>query len=166
MDAVLEALGFDGERFSPLAEQVRQAFATGAEVGMKELPTLSLRQQMRGRYNPANDTPLLRFGFDSKGFTVRDSVGVVPLSSVRIVFDTIVELTLSRDLVGAAYVRYADKTYHDGNGCLRDSDSFVATDRYVYQAGSGQYPEANIAALVDKPYPMHNWCVAFNLKIQ
>ncbi|HEL7748752.1 TPA: hypothetical protein UL761_000256 [Stenotrophomonas maltophilia] len=104
--------------------------------------------------------------FPSKGFTVRDSVGVVPLSGVRIVFDTIVELTLSRDLVGPAYVRYADKTYHDGNGCLRDSDSFVAPDRYVYQAGSGQYPEANIAELVDKPYPMHNWCVAFNLKIQ
>ncbi|NMT33333.1 head morphogenesis protein [Stenotrophomonas maltophilia] len=66
VDAVLEALGFDGERFSPLAEQVRQAFATGAEVGMKELPTLSLRQQVRGRYNPANDTPLLRFGFDMR----------------------------------------------------------------------------------------------------
>ncbi len=64
--AVLEALGFDGERFSPLAEQVRQAFATGAEVGMKELPTLSLRQQIRGRYNPANNTPLLRFGFDMR----------------------------------------------------------------------------------------------------
>lgn len=117
----------------------------------------------------AFDTPYLSYtatDFPSKGFTVRDSVGVVPLSGVRIVFDTIVELTLSRDLVGTAYVRYADKTYHDGNGCLRDSDSFVAPDRYVYQAGSGQYPEANIAALVDKPYPMHNWCVAFNLKIQ
>ncbi|WP_164084035.1 hypothetical protein [Stenotrophomonas maltophilia] len=117
----------------------------------------------------AFDTPYLSHtatDFPSKGFTVRDSVGVVPLSGVRIVFDTIVELTLSRDLVGTAYVRYADKTYHDGNGCLRDSDSFVAPDRYVYQAGSGQYPEANIAALVDKPYPMHNWCVAFNLKIQ
>lgn len=117
----------------------------------------------------AFDTPYLSYtptDFADKGFTVRDSIGVVPVSSVRIVFDTIVELTLSRDLVGAAYIRYADKTYHDGNGCLRDSDSFVAPDRYVYQAGSGQYPEANIAELVDKPYPMHNWCVAFNLKIQ
>ncbi|EJP77285.1 Uncharacterised protein [Stenotrophomonas maltophilia] len=28
--------------------------------------TLSLRQQVRGRYNPANDTPLLRFGFDMR----------------------------------------------------------------------------------------------------
>jgi len=115
------------------------------------------------------DTPYLAYtptDFADKGFTVRDSVGVVAISAVRIVFDTIVELTLVRELVGAAYVRYADKTYHDGNGCLRDSDSFVAPDRYVYQAGTGQYPEANIAALVGKPYPMHNWCVAFNLKIQ
>jgi len=117
----------------------------------------------------AFDKPYLSYtatDFPDKGFTVRDTVGVVPISSIRIVFETIVELTLSRDLVGSAYIRYADKTYHDGNGCLRDSDSFVAPDRYVYQVGTGQYPEANIAELVDKPYPMHNWCVAFNLKIQ
>ena len=66
VDAVLEALGFDAERFSPLAEQLRQAFITGSEVGMKELPSVSLRQQVRGRYNPANETPLLRFGFDMR----------------------------------------------------------------------------------------------------
>lgn len=72
VDLVLEALGFDAERFSPMAEQVRQAFMAGAEVGMKELPVLSLRQQVRGRYNPANETPLLRFGFDMRNRGVED----------------------------------------------------------------------------------------------
>lgn len=72
VDAVLEALGFDAERFSPLAESVRQAFAAGSDAGMKDLPTLSFRQQVRGRYNPASNTPLLRFGFDMRNRGVED----------------------------------------------------------------------------------------------
>jgi hypothetical protein len=66
VDAVLDALGFDAERFSPVAESVRQAFVAGGDAGLKELPTLSLRQQVRGGYNPSTDTPLLRFGFDMR----------------------------------------------------------------------------------------------------
>lgn len=66
IDAVLEALGFDEQQLSPVAESVRQAFVGGADAGMQELPTLSLRQQVRGRYNPHSDTPLLRFGFDMR----------------------------------------------------------------------------------------------------
>ncbi len=64
VDAVLTALGFDAERFSPMTEAVRDAFLAGSDAGMKELPTLSMRQQVRGSYNPANPTPVLRFGFD------------------------------------------------------------------------------------------------------
>ncbi len=66
IDAVLEALGFDAQQLSPVAESVRQAYVGGADAGMKELPALSLRQQVRGRYNPHSDTPLLRFGFDMR----------------------------------------------------------------------------------------------------
>lgn len=64
VDAVLEALGFDAEAFSPLAESVRQAFVAGGDAGIKELPRLSMRQQVRGGYNPSNPTPALRFRFD------------------------------------------------------------------------------------------------------
>ncbi|OEZ02317.1 MULTISPECIES: phage minor head protein [Stenotrophomonas] len=66
VDAVLEALGFDTEIFSPLAESVRQAFVAGGDAGIKELPKLSLRQQVRGGYNPNNPTPALRFRFDMR----------------------------------------------------------------------------------------------------
>lgn len=106
--------------------------------------------------NTATDYP-------AKGFTVLDSSGVVPIASIRIVLDTIVEITCSRDIVGAVTVRYADKTYHNGNGCLRDSDVTVANDQYVYTEGTGHYAAANIAALVGKPYPLWNWCIAFSI---
>lgn len=101
--------------------------------------------------------------YDDKGFTVLDNGGRVPIASVRIVLDTIVEITCTRDFVGQVKVRYADKTYHEGNGCLCDSDATVSPDLYEYEAGRGFYPEANVAALVGKPYPLNNWCIAFSI---
>ena len=101
--------------------------------------------------------------YASKGFKVIDSSGVVPVVAVEIVADTVVRITLSRETVGAVKVQYADKTVHNGNGNLRDSDPSVASENYEYTAGTGQYPESNIAALVGKPYPLHNWCVAFSI---
>ncbi|WP_330499529.1 hypothetical protein [Klebsiella pneumoniae] len=70
-----------------------------------------------------------------------------------------------RDLIlqlskSSIYSTKPDKTSHNGNGCLKDSDPFLATENYVYTAGSGQYADENIPELVDKPYPLENWAWA------
>lgn len=66
VDALLAALGFDEARLSPVAEAVRQAFVAGADAEIKNLPALSLKQRIRGSYNPISNTPVLRFGFDMR----------------------------------------------------------------------------------------------------
>ncbi|MGK8195252.1 hypothetical protein [Burkholderia cepacia] len=101
--------------------------------------------------------------YADKGFTVLDDNGRVPIADVRIVLDTIVEIACTRDFVGQIKIRYADQTYHWGNGCLCDSDATVAPDNYEYEAGRGFYPEANLPALIGKPYPLSNWCIAFSI---
>ncbi|WP_175682521.1 hypothetical protein [Burkholderia cenocepacia] len=101
--------------------------------------------------------------YADKGFTVLDDNGRVPIASVRIVLDTVVEIVCTRDFVGQIKIRYADQTYHWGNGCLCDSDATVAPDNYEYEAGRGFYPEANLPALIGKPYPLRNWCIAFSI---
>lgn len=101
----------------------------------------------------------------AKGFKVTDNSGTLGISSVQVVGAATVKITLSRDLAADAYVWYADKTVHNGNGCLRDSDATVALDNYVYEPDRGMHTSANIPALVNKPYPLHNWCVAFYLPV-
>lgn len=112
------------------------------------------------------DTPYVALAannYTDKGFRVIDSIGVVPLTSVSIINETMVKLVLSRALSTNPRVQYATQSTFAGNGNLRDSDDTVSADRYEYKAGSGQYPDTNIPALVNKPYPLHNWCVAFSL---
>ncbi|HFV9293471.1 TPA: hypothetical protein ACIAIE_003315 [Serratia fonticola] len=104
--------------------------------------------------------------YKNKGFVVTDDNGDVTISSVEIVLDTLVKITLTKDPVGDVYVIYADKETHNGNGCLCDSDTTIAMDNYEYSEGSGQYPDANISELVDKPYPLHNWSIAYRLKAE
>jgi len=82
VDMVLEALGFDSEAFSPMAESVRQAFVAGGDAGIKELPRLSMRQQVRGGYNPAVETPTLRFRFDMRN---RGAEGWLQENSSRLI---------------------------------------------------------------------------------
>ncbi|TCM40111.1 hypothetical protein [Novosphingobium sp. ST904] len=101
--------------------------------------------------------------YAAKGFRVTDGSGEVPITSLRIVFDTIVELTLGRDTVGTVKVWYASKTTSNGNGNLFDSDQTRASELYEYLADSGMYASANIPALVNKPYPLQNGCIAFCL---
>ncbi|MEN6735071.1 hypothetical protein ABFC25_28785, partial [Klebsiella pneumoniae] len=86
--------------------------------------------------------------------------GTLSIASAEIVADTVVKLTFSRKAVGTVKIWYADKTSHNGNGCLKDSDPFRATENYVYTEGSGQYADENIPELVDKPYPLNNWAWA------
>lgn len=98
--------------------------------------------------------------YADKGYRATDDNGSLPITAAEIAADTVVKLTFSRTAVGNVKIWYADKTVHAGNGCLKDSDPFTATENYVYIAGSGQYADENIPELVGKPYPLHNWARA------
>jgi len=103
--------------------------------------------------------------FAAKGFWVTDTTGDITINDISIVSDTQVLLTIAQKLTGAAYLSYGKKTPYNGYGCLRDSDPTLAPANYEYNAGTGQYAGANIAALVGKPYPLWNWCVNFRRQI-
>ncbi|HIE7233233.1 TPA: hypothetical protein ACXPC7_002861 [Klebsiella pneumoniae] len=98
--------------------------------------------------------------YSDKGFRATDESGELPIFSVEIVADTVVKITFVRDAVGDVKIWYADKTSHNGNGCLCDSDPFISMEKYEYNAGSGQYADENITELVGKPYPLNNWAWA------
>lgn len=94
------------------------------------------------------------------GFKVTDALGEIIIDRVQIIGKTQVKLTLRASGSGQVNVWYAHQSV-GGQGMLRDSDTFEARDKYEYLAGSGMYAGANIPALVGKPYPLQNWCVAF-----
>ncbi|HID8084413.1 TPA: hypothetical protein ACXIDR_003393 [Serratia marcescens] len=104
--------------------------------------------------------------YADKGFRVTDSDGTITIESVEIVADTIIKISLVREPTGAAKLWYGDKTVHNGNGNVFDSDTFASLANYEYQAGSGQYADENIADLVGKPYPLNNASVQFCLPIE
>lgn len=104
--------------------------------------------------------------YADKGFRVTDSAGTVPIESVEIAADTIIKITLAAVPVGEAKLWYGDKTAHNGNGNVFDSDTFASLANYEYQAGSGQYADENIADLVGKPYPLNNPSVQFCVPIE
>ncbi|HIG6889801.1 sialate O-acetylesterase [Klebsiella pneumoniae] len=103
--------------------------------------------------------------YADKGFRVTDSAGAVAISSVEIVADTIIKITLATTPTGDTKLWYGDKTTHGGNGNVFDSDPFVASENYVYTEGSGQYADENIPELVGKPYPLNNPSVQFCLPV-
>lgn len=103
--------------------------------------------------------------YDDRGFRVTDNAGTVAITGVEIVADTIIKITLTRELVAGARLWYGDLTTHNGNGNVFDSDSFNSLDNFVYQAGTGQYDSENIPELVGKPYPLNNASVQFCLSI-
>ncbi len=102
--------------------------------------------------------------YDTKGFRITDSVGdEILITNVEIIGDTLVKINTETTISSDCKVWYASQTSFSGNGNLRDSDAHVANDIYEYLPGSGMYESANIPELVNKPYPMHNWCIAFTL---
>ncbi|AJF73524.1 hypothetical protein TE10_16305 [Raoultella ornithinolytica] len=103
--------------------------------------------------------------YDDRGFRVTDNAGTVAITGVEIVADTIIKITLTRELVAGARLWYGDLTTHNGNGNVFDSDSFNSLDNFIYQAGTGQYDSENIPELVGKPYPLNNASVQFCLSI-
>lgn len=104
--------------------------------------------------------------YAAKGFKVTDDSGTLTISSVEIVSDACVLITLASTPGTNPYLWYGGQSPSAGNGNLCDSDPTIASDVYEYTAGTGQYAGAEIAALVDEPYPLWNWCVLFRMAIE
>ncbi|MDZ2276474.1 hypothetical protein [Klebsiella pneumoniae] len=99
--------------------------------------------------------------YAARGFRVTDDSGDVPITSVSIVADTVVDIVLGRATTGDVWVWYGSETASGGCGNLFDSDPTVAIANYEYRADLGERPSANVSELVNKPYPLNNPCVAF-----
>lgn len=102
--------------------------------------------------------------YPNKGFRVQDAMGDPNITNVRIVADTIIGMTASRELVPPVYVWYAGEAIYQGDGNLFDSDPTLSLYKYEYQDNSGQYPEANIPEYVGNPYPLNNACSAYRIE--
>lgn len=103
--------------------------------------------------------------YAAKGFKVTDDIGDVTITSVEIAGDACVLITLGRALSTNPFIWYGDKTVHNGNGNLCDSDPTVASNDYEWTTGTGQYAGAELPALEDLPYPLWNWCCLFRMAI-
>jgi hypothetical protein len=105
--------------------------------------------------------------FTDLGFTALDRVsGVdtpISINRVEIIGLSTIYLSLARAPVGELIIRYADKTYHNGNGMICDSSNGLSLNKYTYMPDSGMYASANIPALVDKNYDLRNWSVAYQI---
>ena len=131
-------------------------------------PPLQLQNPWSGSYLPIPPT-LAQETNASQGFTVRDDAGVLHIASVVLTGAATVLITVGRPFSTNPMLRYADHTHGRGNGCLCDSDPTVMGELYAYTAGSGQFACDDIGTTgfgaVDAPYPLWNWCVAFDLPI-
>ncbi|WP_217476664.1 sialate O-acetylesterase [Stutzerimonas stutzeri] len=99
---------------------------------------------------------------ENYGFVITDDQGKVPVENIEAAADTVLRLVTARDLVGTPTIRYASQAA-GGAGELHDSDPTVADAQYEYLPDEGMPAEANIDVLVGKPYPLQNWCIAFEL---
>lgn len=165
-------LSADGSRW--LGMQAAKVFHRVVTLGLGWKPLQPLRVLLRGRQilieHHVPKPPLVwrqpyvgfvATDYPNKGYRVTDANGTVPILAVEIVGDAVVRIKLNRDTVGTVKVWYADKSVHGGNGCLADSDDTLALAAYEYEAGTGDYPDAEVAALLDQPYPLNNWCAAY-----
>lgn len=96
--------------------------------------------------------------FANKGFLAKDDVGDLTIYNVKVAADTIISAELNRVPVGQLKIIYAPKTTYDGQGNVCDSDE--SESLYSYKYTESKYPETNIPALVDKPYPQNNFALA------
>ncbi|MFU0758022.1 hypothetical protein ACLHG3_001940 [Serratia marcescens] len=96
--------------------------------------------------------------FANKGFLAKDDAGDLTIYNVKIAADTIISAELNRAPVGTLKIIYAPKATYDGQGNVCDSDN--SESLYSYKFTESKYPETNIPALVDKPYPQNNFAVA------
>jgi len=104
--------------------------------------------------------------FANKGFAALDSAGVVPIVSVEIAAPTVIHIKLGRNtsMVAAPALRYAGMSTFSGHGNVADSDTTVATAKYVYDPAIMTAGE-NIPELVGRPYPLWNWLIPHEIPI-
>lgn len=100
---------------------------------------------------------------EHQGFRVYEGDKEVAISAVEIVADTVVRITTEQPLTGVPKVTYASFQV-GGAGNLRDSDPTEADARYQFLTDGSMRAQENIKALVDKPYPLHNWSIAFEIE--
>ncbi len=151
---VYHRVAVEGRKWQPLAP--RRATVAGREILLDfHVPAPPL--QFAAPYIGHVAQPV-----KNKGFMVYDDQGEVPLEAVDIAADTIVRLHAGRDLAGQPRITYASFQV-GGAGQLRDSDATQADASYEYLPEQGMPEEANIPALVGKPYPLQNWSIAFEL---
>jgi hypothetical protein len=99
-----------------------------------------------------------------KGFTVLSGARRLEVAAVALDGPARVALTLSADPPpGPLLLRYADGI-HAGTGNLRDSDPTLAADRYRMGV-KGQTAGEALPELDGQPYPLWNWCVAFEMPV-
>ena len=99
-----------------------------------------------------------------RGFSLVDAAGPLPIAGVELDGPAAIRIRLARDARSGLRLCYADLPHH-GRGSLHDSDATRAEDIYEYHPGTGQDPSANIAELVGRPYPLMNWCAAFDIAV-
>ncbi|MFO7703742.1 MAG: phosphate ABC transporter substrate-binding protein, partial [Halopseudomonas sp.] len=100
---------------------------------------------------------------EHQGFRVYEGDKEVAISAVEIVADTVVRITTEQPLTGVPKVTYASFQV-GGAGNLRDSDPTEADAHYQFLTDGSMRAQENIKALVDKPYPLQNWSIAFEIE--
>ncbi len=88
-----------------------------------------------------------------RGFSIFDENGIVPIGGVDLDGPDGVRITLGRDLIGHASVRYAAAD-RGGIGCLHDSDSTESVAR-----------GATGATADEEAHPLKNWSVGFSISV-
>lgn len=118
------------------------------------------KAQTQNIYQGVDTSTMSELLYAQRGFRVRDAAGNM-IVTVTVVADTILQIDLTRTPTGTVYLEYATEAAHSGNGNICDSDPFDPGHDYLYDAATGQYANADIAALVDLPYPMRNVLLNF-----
>lgn len=96
----------------------------------------------------------------NKGFVATDSIGALSFTP-ELVGNRIVALRCTRAPFGTVTVTNGSLAAPvNGNTFLADTDPTVSLFKYEYEAGSGDYPEANIPELVGKPYDLATFALA------
>lgn len=90
--------------------------------------------------------------YAAKGFAPYDDFGAITIDSVEIVGAATILITTTRETRASwtPMLQYAGKATFEGSGCVRDSDPTQSGITF---------------SLTGDPFPLHNWCCAFNIPI-
>jgi len=145
---VLDRVIYQGEGWQPL--KVIKAVRRSNEILLMynvPAPPLQFKDVLAG-YALTN--------YANRGFKVTDGGGAtVGISSVAIVGDATIRITLSSVPSGTPKVWYASQTTA-GQGNVFDSDATPAIYNWLYLPSAGDDAAVNVASYVDKPFPLNN----------